>query len=126
MCQVLSLSRSGFYSWLRRRESKRQIQNRRLDARIKSIYMESRRRYGSPKVTEELRRKGWKVSKNRVARRMRHAGLRSIVRRKYRPTTDSRHSYEVAPNLLERNFTAEAPDRDCHRERLVVSDGVPA
>jgi len=111
MCRVLLVSRSGFYSWLRRRESKRQIQNRRLDARIKSIYMKSRRRYGSPKITEELRREGWKVSKNRVARRMRQAGLRSIVRRKYRPTTDSKHSYEVAPNLLECNFTAGAPDR---------------
>lgn len=111
MCQALSVSRSGFYSWLKRPESRRQIENRRLDAHIKSIYMKSKRRYGSPKITNELRDIGWKVSKNRVARRMRQAGLRSIVRRKYRPTTDSNHSHPVAPNLLGRNFTASAPDK---------------
>ena len=111
MCRVLTVSRSGFYSWLKRPESQRKIENRQLDAHIKSIYMKSKRRYGSPKITYELCSRGWKVSKNRVARRMKQAGLKSIVRRKYRPTTDSKHSHPVAPNLLERNFTASAPDR---------------
>ena len=73
--------------------------------------MKSKQRYGSPKITDELRSQGWKISKNRVARRMKLAGLKSIVRRKYRPTTDSKHSYPVAPNLLGRNFTTSAPDR---------------
>jgi transposase InsO family protein len=73
--------------------------------------MKHRGRYGSPKITQELHDRGFQVSKNRVARRMRQAGLRSIVRRKYRPTTDSKHSYPVADNLLQRDFTATAPDR---------------
>ncbi len=110
MCRVLSVSRSGYYSWRSRPESRRAIQNRRLDVHIKAIYMKHKGRSGSPKITEELRDKGFSVSKNRVARRMKKAGLRSIVRRKFRATTDSKHSYPVAPNLLNRNFSASAPN----------------
>ena len=111
MCRALEVSRSGFYRWSKRPESRRQIENRRLDAHIKAIYMKSKRRYGSPKITAELRSQGWKVSKNRVARRMKRSGLKSVVRRKYRPTTNSKHSHPVAPNILQRNFVATAPDR---------------
>ena len=111
MCRTLSVSRSGYYSWRGRPESRRAMENRRLDAHIKVIYIKRRGRYGSPKITKELHDKGFQVSKNRVARRMREAGLRSIVRRKYRPTTDSKHSHPVAENLLQRDFTATAPDK---------------
>jgi putative transposase len=107
----MSVSRSGFYRWQKRPESGRRIENRRLDAHIKSIYIKSKKRYGSPKITDALRDQGWQVGKNRVARRMKQAGLKSIVRRKYRPTTDSKHSHPVAPNLLQRNFTTSAADR---------------
>jgi transposase InsO family protein len=110
MCRVLEVSRSGYYRWLKRKPSKRQLDNQRLDAEIREIYDDSKGRYGSPKVTQELRDRGRKVSKNRVARRMHKAGLRSKIRRKYRVTTDSKHHFPVAPNLLERNFTAQAPD----------------
>ena len=61
--------------------------------------------------SSDLRDQGRKVGKNRVAERMRKAGLRSKIRRKYRVTTNSKHKFPVAPNLLERNFTAQAPDR---------------
>jgi len=73
--------------------------------------MKSKRRYGSPKITDELNDMGFPVGKNRVARRMKAAGLRSIVRRKYRATTDSKHSHPVADNLLQRNFTTDGPDK---------------
>jgi transposase InsO family protein len=111
MCRVLEVSRSGYYRWLKRKPSQRAIDNKRLDAEIREIYDSSKGRYGSPKITEELQDRGRRVSKNRVARRMRDAGLRSKVRRKYRVTTDSKHHFPVAPNLLERNFTAETPDK---------------
>jgi putative transposase len=111
MCRVLEVSRSGYYRWLKRKPSKRQLDNQGLDAEIRKIYEKSKGRYGSPKITEELRDRGRKVGKNRVARRMRHAGIRSKIRRKYRVTTDSKHHFEASPNLLERNFTTEAPDR---------------
>jgi len=111
MCRILMVSRSGYYAWRSRPESRRAAENRRLDEAIKDIYTASRKRYGSPKVTSELRDRGWKVGKNRVASRMRKAGLRSVVRRKFRPTTDSHHKYPVAPNLVKRDFTASHPNQ---------------
>ena len=111
MCRTLSVSRSGYYSRLRRPESRRSIENRRLDAHIRAIFNRYKGRYGSPKITDELHDMGFIVSKNRVARRMKLAGLRSIVRRKYRPTTDSINSQPVADNLLQREFTTSAPDK---------------
>ena len=111
MCRVFEVSRSGYYRWLKRKPSQRHLDNQRLDAQIREIYEQSKGRYGSPKITQELRDQGRKVGKNRVAERMRKAGLRSKIRRKYRVTTNSKHKFPVAPNLLERNFTAQAPDR---------------
>lgn len=111
MCRVLEVSRSGYYRWLKRKPSQRQLDNQRLDAEIREIYDGSKGRYGSPKITQELRDRGRRVGKNRVARRMRKAGLRSKVRRKYRVTTDSKHNFPVAPNLLERDFSAPVPDK---------------
>lgn len=111
MCRVLGVSRSGYYRWLKRKPSRRELDNRQLDAQIREIYDNSKGRYGSPKITKELNDRGRQVSKNRVARRMRTAGIRSKIRRKYRVTTDSRHNLPVAPNLLERDFTTQSPDR---------------
>ena len=111
MCRVFSVSRSGYYRWCSRPESRRTIENRRLDAHIKAIYHKYKGRYGSPKIADELTDMGFAVSKNRVARRMKAAGLRSIVRRKYRATTDSKHSHPVAENLLQRDFAARSPNK---------------
>jgi transposase InsO family protein len=111
MCRALSVSRSGFYRWRRRPESKRTIENRRLDAHIKAIFMKSKRRYGSPKITDDLNEMGFPVSKNRVARRMKAMGLRSIVRPKYRAITNPKHAHPIADNLLQRNFTTDGPDK---------------
>jgi len=111
MCRVLEVSRSGYYRWLRRKPSWRAVDNEKLDAEIREIYDGSKGRYGSPKITQELQDRGRQVSKSCVARRMRQAGLRSKVRRKYRVTTDSKHHFPVAPNLLERNFTTTASDK---------------
>jgi putative transposase len=111
MCRVLRVSRSGYYRWLKRQPSRRDHDNKRLDAEIREIYDNSKGRYGSPKITQELRDRGRRVGKNRVAKRMRLAGLRSKIRKKYRVTTDSKHHFAASPNLLERDFTAAAPDR---------------
>ena len=96
MCRVLSVSRSGYYRWRNRPESQRAIENKRLDVRIKAIFNKHKGRYGSPKITDELSDMGFPVSKTRVARRMKEMGLRSKYRRKYRTTTDSKHSHPVA------------------------------
>ena len=120
MCRVFSVSRSGYYSWRRRPESRRAIANRRLDAHITAIYRKHRGRYGSPKITDELNEMGFQVGKNHVARRMKEMGLRSIVRRTYRPTTDSKRSYPVADNLLQRNFTVNRPDAEVCARIIII------
>ena len=99
MCRVLEVSRSGYYSWCPRRESARAKENRILDFHIHVIYKRHKGRAGSPKITEDLHEMGITVSKNRVARRMNECGLKSIIRKKYRSTTDSKHSFPVAANL---------------------------
>ena len=111
MCHTLSVSRSGYYAWRRRPESERAAQTRRLDRDIHRLFKAHKERAGSPKITHLLRAEGWRVGKNRVANRMRAMGLRSKVRRRYRTTTDSRHEHPIAPNLLQRDFTAPGPDR---------------
>ena len=123
MCRVLEVSRSGYYRWLNRRPSRREDENKRLDAEIIEIFYTSKGRYGSPKITKELQHRGYKVSKNRVARRMRCAGLRSRIRKKYKVTTDSKHHFPVAPNLLKRDFTTYAPNQAWVSDITYVSSG---
>ena len=111
MCRVLEVSRSGFYAWKKRRPSPRQQETQRLDGAIKRLYQASRGRSGSPKITRALWAEGWKVSENRVAKRMTAMGLRSIVHRRFRGTTQSKHAFPIAPNRLGRRFQVDAPNR---------------
>ncbi|RED91092.1 transposase InsO family protein [Marinoscillum furvescens DSM 4134] len=110
MCRVFKVSRSGYYSWLQYKPSHRDLQRERLLLDIKEIYLSSKQRYGSPKVTDDLHDMGWKVSRQRVARIMRAEGIRSIVTKKFRGvTTDSKHSFPIAENHLKRDFHANRP-----------------
>lgn len=111
MCAVLGVSRGGYYAWASRAESARAADDRVLAAEIQAAHEASRGRYGSPRVHAELRARGRRVGRKRVARLMRGMGLAARRRRRFRRTTDSRHAFPIAPNLLERNFRAEAPDR---------------
>ena len=111
LCRVLRVSRSGFYAWQQRPISPRAEETRRLDVEIKKLFEASKRRSGSPKITRALVDGGWPVGKNRVARRMRVLGLRSIVRRRFKVTTNSQHRFPVAPNRLQRDFTAQRPNQ---------------
>ena len=112
MCQVLSVSRSGYYAWLRRSESPRSRRNRRLLIDIKAVYRASRQNYGSPRVYQALRAQGILCSVNRVARLMQVEGIRAKRRRRFKPrTTDSTHVHPVAANLLDRQFRVDCADR---------------
>lgn len=111
MAKVLEVSRSGYYAWDGRLPSPRAVKRMQLQAEVKAIFEASKARYGSLKVTEGLEQKGIVCSRNRVADLMREQGLRSKVKRRYRVTTDSRHSYPVAPNILNREFTVSGPNR---------------
>lgn len=105
MCKVLKISRSSYYSWLTRNPSKRSIENRDLSDRIKKIYDLSKRTYGSPRVTIKLLEEGFHVSRQRVARLMKKQNLKSIIRKKWIITTDSRHNYPVVENKINRDFS---------------------
>jgi len=111
MCELLGVSRGGYYAWAGRAESARAADDRALATEIRAAHEASRGRYGSPRVHAELRARGRRIGRKRVARLMRGMGLAARRRRRFRRTTDSRHAFPIAPNLLERNFTAEAPDR---------------
>lgn len=110
LCRALSVSRSGYYAWLRREPSRRSARDGELLLQIREAHAKSRRTYGSPRVHAESRAQGMRCSRKRVARLMRAAGLSAHRPRRAVRTTDSRHALPVAPNLLGRDFSAQAPD----------------
>lgn len=104
----MKVSVSGFYYWLKQPLSSRTVKEQELITDIHKIYNSSKKRYGSPRITSELREQGIQVSRPRVARLMKKANIKSIIRRKYRvQTTDSKHEYTVAQNHLNRDFSAQ-------------------
>jgi len=111
LCSVLKVQRSGYYAWLGREEPARATEDRQLTVEIRAIFAESKKRYGSPRVHRELRKRGTHVCRHRVARLMREQELQARPRRRFVSTTDSRHSLPTPPNLLDRDFSATAPDR---------------
>lgn len=111
MCQVLEVSRCGYYSWLNREPSPLEEENKRLLARIQEIYYQNHQTYGSPRIYRKLRQQGYNCSKKRVERIMREVGLKSIHNKKYKVTTDSGHSLPVSRNIIEQNFNTTRPDQ---------------
>ena len=107
-CGLFSVSRSGYYSWLNRTPSQRELDNRRLDLKIKALYAEHKQRSGSPRITLDLKSDGEACSENRVARRMKVLGLRALAKRKFRVTTDSEHNKPIYDNVLNREFSTTA------------------
>jgi putative transposase len=111
MSRVLGVSRSGYYLWLRNPESPREEEDKAISQEIQVIYRDSHGTYGSPRVYREMKRRGRNIGRKRIARLMRKGGLRAKTRRKFKVTTDSKHNFPVAPNLLNRNFTPAEPNR---------------
>lgn len=108
MCRVLGVVASGYYSWLKHPKSKREQENEMLLEKIQEIFNKNKGRYGSPRITDDLREQGHQCGKNRIAELMRQNGIKAKGKRKYKVTTDSEHSKQVAPNLLNQKFTATA------------------
>lgn len=111
MCKVLGVSKSGYYWWLKKKPSKRSLENKDIIMQIKHIYKQSNETYGSPRITKALIRRGLCISRPRVARLMRKEQIKSIVKKKYIITTDSKHDYKAAPNLVNRKFTVHKPGK---------------
>ena len=111
MCDVLSVSISGYRAWKRGGKLNcKRLTDPQMLTLIRSIDKELKHAYGSPRVTRELRDRGFPASKPRVERLMRANGIRARHKRRYRATTDSKHSLPVAKNLLDRNFTPAMPN----------------
>ena len=111
VCAVLGVSCSGYYARLKRGESARLREDRRLKQQILAVDAAAKQRYGTPRVERALRRWGTRTSRKRVARLRRELGLRTRYSRRYRVTTDSEHRKPIAPNRLERCFASSVPDR---------------
>ena len=111
LCTALGVSRSGFYAWTHRPPSKREVEDSRLVPVIRACHAQSRATYGSPRVHKDLQALRYRVSRKRVARLMRREGLSARPPRRYRATTDSRHTFAIAPNVIARDFKAPAPNR---------------
>ena len=110
MCELLGVSSSGCYAWIKRRPSQRAETDVVLIAEIRVAHEASRGTYGAPRIHAELAAKGLRVGRKRIARLMARAGLAGVSRRRF-VTTTVRNGGRQAPDLVERNFTAEAPDR---------------
>jgi len=107
MCKMLKVSKSGYYNWLKSGFSKLWLENQKLSLEIQAIFESSHHSYGSPRIKAELETLGYKVSKPRVARIMKANHLYAIRKRKFKVTTNSKHSYPISPNLLNQNFNVK-------------------
>jgi putative transposase len=110
MCRVLRVSRSGYYAWLKKPESKRAIENEKFLFNIRVFFNKSKGTYGSPRIYKEMLEAGFKTGLNRVARIMRKAGLKAdrIYKKQYKRNSKGG---EAAPNIINQDFRADAPNR---------------
>lgn len=112
MCEVLGVSRSGYYKWRKAEPSKQELRKIELQERILFHYHDSEKRYGSPKITQLLCFEEYKVTERTVGKYMQELGLRSCVSKKFKVvTTDSNHDLPIAPNILNQNFATSKPNK---------------
>lgn len=110
LCRVMGVSPSGFYASQRRSTSPRAMSDAALSVQILASHEASQQTYGSPRIREDLIALGKRVGRNRITRIMRENQLKVKARRKFRVTTDSKHRFPIAPDALQRDFTATAPN----------------
>lgn len=111
LCRLLDVSTSGYADWLASGGPSQWLSDAQLLALVRSTFAEFDGAYGAPRIYRELRAKKHPVSKERIRRLMKQAGLKARHKRRYKVTTDSKHNLPVAPNLLNRQFTVDKPDQ---------------
>lgn len=111
MCQLLEVSTSAYYDWLKRSPTPREKENAMLTELIKELFESQRKRCGTRTLKKALARQGFQVSRRRIGRLMKQAGLECKTKKKFKATTDSKHAYPVAPNLLNREFQVDQPNQ---------------
>jgi putative transposase len=116
MCRVLDVSESGYHAWRKRPLSPRAVENARLETEIKAAHQRTRETYGPERLQADLADNGIQVGVHRIKRLRRKLGLRCKQKRKFIATTDSAHTLPIAPNLLNRQFTATAPNKAWQRQ----------
>ena len=111
MCSVLEVSENGYYNWLKRGKSQRKRDDEQLASRIEDAYHENRGVYGIPRIHAELKAQGIHCGRKRIARLMRELNISARKKRRQAKKTDSNHSSPIAPNRLQRDFEASAPNK---------------
>ena len=111
LCRVLEVTTSGYYAWVKRPLSIRQREEMRLEVEILASHKRTRQTYGPERLQRDLSDNGVVVGVYRIKRIRRKLGLRCRQKRKFKITTDSRHSLPVAENLLDQKFEASAPNQ---------------
>lgn len=111
LCRLLDVSTSGYADWLASGGPSQWLSDAQLLTLVRSTFAEFDGAYGAPRIYRELRAKKHPVSKERIRRLMKQAGLKARHKRRYKVTTDSKHNLPVAPNLLNRQFTVDKPDQ---------------
>lgn len=112
MCRKLKIIRGSFYAWCSREQARKENENERfrLLDKIRKFHEESRGTYGSRRITQDLRDDGETVGRHKVAAIMHDAAISGIPKKKWKATTDSRHTLEISPNLLKRQFNVDVPN----------------
>jgi putative transposase len=123
MCEALEVSASGFYAWASRSDSPTEIWRQELLGVIEGIHTEVKHRYGSPRMTAELKARGYDCSENTVAKLMTAHGIRARTPRRFVRTTDSGHELAVAPNVLDRDFDPSGPNESWSADITYVPTG---
>ena len=114
MCEVLGVSKSGYYNWLRKQAApltKREEKEIQIAQKVFQSFHNSYGTYGSPRILKDLQAWGYILSQKKVANMMRELGLYAVCPKQYQRTTDSNHSQDIYPNLVKRQFKAKAPNQ---------------
>jgi transposase InsO family protein len=111
LCSVLGVSQSGYFAWKDRPACRRQRDDLVLLAHARSAFALSNGTYGSPRMTRELQDNGFAVGRRRTARLMRENDIKARQKRRFKRTTDSEHSWPVAPNIIDQDFAADGPNQ---------------
>ena len=111
MCYVLDVSEHGYFNWRKRGISRRKQDDRTIAKRIEDVFEEHKGRYGSPRIHAELKDQGMRCGRKRIVRIMHEKQISASRKRKSAKKTNSEHDFPLAPNVLKRDFTADAPNR---------------
>jgi transposase InsO family protein len=123
LCRVFGLSRSGFYSWLKRKPSQRRQDDERLKVAIQAAHVQTRQTYGPLRLWPELVAQGFDTGRDRVVRLRKELGLRCKQKRRFKATTNSKHAFPVAPNLLNQTFAPTRPNEAWVSDITYVATG---